>query len=266
MIVGPFAFVIVAVVIGINDQCSCFMIIDRIHRLHRIVTVLAASDIAYLDNNKLSDTTVTSIAGNSESQKQVWDLPNGLKMEVICSSSTKDATHSTSLPSPILFIHGSFHGAWCYSEHYLSYFNTLGHDCYSISLRGTSGTTQPPSNYSDRIKVEQHVEDVSLVLNRIYNLYNPSTIVETNSRKGIAPIIVAHSFGGLILMKLLEIRAIREQVAAVALLCSVPPSGNTDMTKRFIRRDWIAALKIVWGFVFKGTHAITTSLSSASAS
>mmetsp|Transcript_1401 Transcript_1401/g.2284 ORF Transcript_1401/g.2284 Transcript_1401/m.2284 type:complete len:248 (+) Transcript_1401:837-1580(+) len=37
----------------------------------------------------------------------------------------------------------------------------------------------------------------------------------------------------------------------VALLCSVPPSGNSDMVKRFVQRNAFIAFDIVWGFVFK---------------
>lgn len=41
---------------------------------------------------------------------------------------------------PILFIHGSYHSAWCFREHYLDYFSSLGHRCFAISLRGTMVT------------------------------------------------------------------------------------------------------------------------------
>lgn len=260
MFFHPFVFV-VAVVFVVDDQwCSCFSIVGRIpNHQHNTATIHAHHN---------SFETVTDRSGHC---KQLWDLPNGLKMEVIVSSKSEDDTysgHQTSdlldtsrrespLSPPIVFIHGSFHAAWCYSEHYMSYFSSLGYDCYSLSLRGTSGTIQPSSDYNgDKIKVEQHVEDVSMMLDRIYDIYNPSSSSSSSSvasTQGIVlPVVIAHSFGGLILMKLLEIRRIRERIAAVALLCSVPPSGNADMTKRFIQRDWLIALKIVWGFVFKG--------------
>lgn len=35
-------------------------------------------------------------------------------------------------------------------------------------------------------------------------------------------------------------------------MCSVPPSGNADMTKRFIRDRFFSCFKIIYGFVFKG--------------
>lgn len=151
----------------------------------------------------------------------------------------------------------------------MSYFSSLGYDCYSISLRGTSGTIQPSSDYyGNKIKVEQHIEDVSMVLDCIYDIYNPSCSSSSSSsvartQGAMLPVVIAHSFGGLILMKLLEIHHIRERIAAVALLCSVPPSGNADMTKRFVQRDWLIALKIVWGIVFKGKLTLSRSSTEA---
>ena len=259
MILGFFhPFVVIAVVFVANDQCSCFSILGRIPK-HQHAPIIYAHH---------SFETVTDRSGHC---KQLWDLPNGLKMEVIVSSKIKDNVcsghHSSDLldtsrrkllSPPIVFIHGSFHAAWCYSEHYMSYFSSLGYDCYSISLRGTSGTIQPSSDYyGDKIKVEQHVEDVSMVLDRIYDIYNPTNSSSssrslTRTQEVVSPVVIAHSFGGLILMKLLEICRIRDRITAVALLCSVPPSGNAEMTKRFLKRDWLIALKIVWGFVFKG--------------
>ena len=52
-------------------------------------------------------------------------------------------------------------------------------------------------------------------------------------------------------MKLLESAAQRAGLSGVALLCSVPPSGNGPMTNRFLRARFWAAVQIVRGFVFK---------------
>jgi alpha-beta hydrolase superfamily lysophospholipase len=37
--------------------------------------------------------------------------------------------------APILFVHGSYHSAWCYAEHFMPYFAALGYDAYAVSLR-----------------------------------------------------------------------------------------------------------------------------------
>merc|ERR1712146_774007 len=54
-------------------------------------------------------------------------------------TSSKKKTPGTYDRAPVLFIHGSFHGAWCFAEHYFRYFsNTTKTDtnrlCYSLSL------------------------------------------------------------------------------------------------------------------------------------
>lgn len=148
---------------------------------------------------------------------------------------------------PLLFVHGSFHSAWCFSENYMEYFSRLGHDCFAISLRGTAATSMPPENPGDTVRIEQHLYDVTFALNVIRKFYEDEGLPDMP-----APVVVAHSFGGMIAMKLLESRKIREAVSGVALLCSVPPSGNAPMTQRFVKRDFLAAMRIVWGFVLKG--------------
>ena len=149
--------------------------------------------------------------------------------------------------APLLFIHGSYHAAWCYAEHYLDYFSSLGHNCYAISLRGTSGTGMPPTDPGDIVKIEKHVYDIQCALQKI----------REDDDSAPNPIIISHSFGGLITMKLLEIDEIRKNLTGVALLCSVPPSGNGPMTQRFIQSRFWNSLKIVWGFVLK---AATTNI------
>lgn len=142
---------------------------------------------------------------------------------------------------PLLFIHGSYHSAWCFAENWFDYFSKLGHPCYAVSLRGTSGTGMPPNDPGETVKIEQHVADIQVVL---------SSIIQRNPDASL-PVIISHSFGGLITMKMLESSQTRQSLSGVALLCSVPPSGNGPMTLRFLRSRPCAALKIVYGFVLK---------------
>ena len=138
----------------------------------------------------------------------------------------------------------------------MPYFSSKGHDCYAVSLRGTDATGMPPEAIKSRsVKVEDHVQDIEFVLDRLNTEYS-SAGVDLLATK---PIIVAHSFGGIIAMKLLEMQWVRNKISGVALLCSVPPSGNAAMTKRLIERNLCAALKIVWGLVLKAVtfHAPT---------
>ena len=73
--------------------------------------------------------------------------------------------------------------------------------------------------------------------------------------------LVGHSFGALLLMKVMEqpeIRALctpsppqEPGVAGLALLCSVPPVGNGPMVGRLMMSTPVLAWKITWGLAAK---------------
>jgi pimeloyl-ACP methyl ester carboxylesterase len=201
-----------------------------------------------------------------------WTTPEGLSIEVLAKESNvvakkqsiSEAVYGTAVKflkritnnidnditpqkPPIIFIHGSFHAAWCYAENYLDFFSSLGHHSYAISLRGTSTTGMPPQNPGEVVTIEQHVSDVKNVL----LLLKAAMADRAGGMETPDPIIVSHSFGGLIVMKLLEDKQFRQNISGACFLCSVPPSGNGPMIQRFIKTKFLSSLKIVWGFVFK---------------
>ena len=218
-----------------------------------------------------SSSSSSSLVDDKELTEMFWITPEGLSIEVLAAYSqiaggsidklrrvddrsglrqwwenTKQIfdDKKTKLKwskAPILFIHGSYHAAWCYGENYLKYFSSLGHNCYAVSLRGTSGTGMPPNDPGEIVKIEKHVYDIQYVLQQIREADDSAP----------PPIIISHSFGGLITMKLLEIDEVRNNLSGVALLCSVPPSGNGPMTQRFLQSRFWNSIKIVYGFVLK---------------
>ena len=110
-----------------------------------------------------------------------------------------------------------------------------------MSLRGTSGS--PAVNGEASIKLSTHVEDV---------LATAEAVLPPGQRF----VMVGHSFGGLITMKVMEALTQHEEegqrkLAGAACLCSVPPSGNGPMTQRFVKERPLASFKIVLGFVAK---------------
>ena len=158
------------------------------------------------------------------------DLTTGLSMQTFRALPEQ----STGLPA-LIFVHGSFHGGWCWAEHYLSFFAERGYPSYSVSLRGTSGSPTEAKS----VAIGEHVNDLK-------------SFIETTCdarRNASKPLVIAHSFGGVALMKLLEAHA--DIVGGAAFFCSVPPSGNGPMTQRFLSTRPIASLKIVLGFVAK---------------
>lgn len=64
-------------------------------------------------------------------------LPSGLKLEVIEQRKEKDERRRSEEENPpLVFVHGSYHAAWCWAEHWLPFFSSSGFDSYAISLLG----------------------------------------------------------------------------------------------------------------------------------
>ena len=63
--------------------------------------------------------------------------------------------------TPILFIHGAWHGAWCWDMHFLPYFAEHGYTSYALSLRSHGNST--PKRALRFASVHQYVADVAEV-------------------------------------------------------------------------------------------------------
>ena len=144
---------------------------------------------------------------------------------------------------PLVFIHGSGGGAWIFEEHWLPFFSKIGYDSYAVGLRGSYGTGLPTGDTSKTVKISQHISDLKCVLNYFKKRYG--------STKN--PIFIGHSFGGLILMKLLEDSVARKSLHGAGWLCSVPPSGQGRMAVRFLFTRFINTVNIIRGFALNQT-------------
>jgi len=56
-------------------------------------------------------------------------------LELIDKGSVTDAH-----PTPLLFVHGGCHAAWCWDEHFLDYFASQGFRAVAVSLRAHGGS------------------------------------------------------------------------------------------------------------------------------
>lgn len=124
-------------------------------------------------------------------------------------------------PTPILFVHGMFHGAWCWEANFLPYFAQRGYAAYAVSLRGHAG-----SEGADRLRwsaLHEYVSDVAQVVAQL----------------SAPPVLVGHSMGGLIVQQYLQ----THHVAGGVLLASVPPAGMLPASLRALRRHPAAFLK-----------------------
>jgi len=103
---------------------------------------------------------------------------------------------------PILFVHGSYCGAWVWAELFMPHFARAGYACYAVSLRGHGGS----QGGFDFASLDDYVSDVRTAIAHI----------------GGRCILIGHSMGGLVAQHCL---ADQDGVAAAVLLSSVPPSG-----------------------------------------
>lgn len=147
--------------------------------------------------------------------------------------------------APLVFVHGSYHAAWCWEEHFAGYFAAKGRATRSVSLRahGSSGAT-PGSAVAGTL--ETHARDVAEVI---------EAELKAMGEDAVAPVVVGHSFGGLVVQRVAADDGV--EVGGVCLLASVPPTGNAAMVRRFLRRDFFASMKITYAFITKafGTNA-----------
>jgi pimeloyl-ACP methyl ester carboxylesterase len=121
-------------------------------------------------------------------------------------------------PTPLLFVHGSCHGAWCWDVHFLDYFAQHGYAAHAVDVRGHG-----KSEGREKLRwtsIADYVDDVSAAARQL------------NS----PPILIGHSMGGFIIQKYLEAHA----APAAVLLSSPSPAGLLPTALRMARRHPVA--------------------------
>ena len=143
-----------------------------------------------------------------------------MTLEMISKRPVFEAQHST----PLLFIHGMMHGAWCWDVHFLDYFAQRGFAAHAVNLRGHGNSEGREKLRWTRIA--DYVEDVTGAVRQL-----PSP-----------PILIGHSMGGFIIQKYLE----DHDVPGAILLSSPPPVGLLGTTIRIFRRHPLVFARINW--------------------
>lgn len=123
--------------------------------------------------------------------------------------------------TPILFVHGMWHAAWCWEEHFLPYFAEHGYAAYALSFRGHGS-----SEGRERLRWISFADYVF-------------DIAQAVSQMAVPPILVGHSLGGRVALKYLE----QNKVPAAVLLASVPPTGVARIALRVARRHPLVIIK-----------------------
>jgi pimeloyl-ACP methyl ester carboxylesterase len=138
-----------------------------------------------------------------------------MRLEII-SNYPREKTH----PTPLLFVHGAWHGAWCW-ENVLPYVADHGYEVHALSLRG-HGDSEGREGlrwYS----TGNYVDDLAQVADGLSS----------------SPVLIAHSMGGYVVQKYLETHS----APAGVLLASVPTAGITGMFLRWSKRHPASILK-----------------------
>lgn len=132
--------------------------------------------------------------------------------------------------TPLLFVHGANHGAWCWKENFLPYFSSKGFPSYALSLRGHG-----ESEGRERLhlfSLKDYMDDVI------------KTMLLFKKNK---PVLIGHSMGGAIVQKILHLHP--DKIRALVLIASVPPNGMLkdqlrlyftnilDFTQMFLSND-----------------------------
>jgi pimeloyl-ACP methyl ester carboxylesterase len=117
-------------------------------------------------------------------------------------------------PVPLLFVHGAWHGAWCWDEYFLDFFADKGYRALAVSLRGHGKSPTPKP--LRRCSYADYVDDVRSV----------ADVLPTH------PVMIGHSLGGYLVQRHLESFA----APAGVLVASMPPQGALGVLRRLTKR------------------------------
>ncbi len=119
------------------------------------------------------------------------------------------ATHKT----PLLFVHGTAHAAWCWEEHFLGYFAEHGYRAAAVNLRGHGRSLISTS--IRRVSMSDFVEDLRASVLAM----------------GTAPVLIGHSLGGFVIARYME----HYDAPGAVLVASAPPYGSWGTLSRALR-------------------------------
>jgi pimeloyl-ACP methyl ester carboxylesterase len=160
----------------------------------------------------------------TENQKLATQKGEAMQLEVINRKPAGGAVNAM----PLLFIHGAWHGAWCWDEYFLPYFAQQGYNSYALSLRGHAGSPKVKPLFLTA--TADYVADVSQV------------VAQIEQETGKHPVLIGHSMGGYVTQKYLE----RANAPAGVLVASLPHTGTFWFILRAMMRHPLVYLRSLW--------------------
>jgi pimeloyl-ACP methyl ester carboxylesterase len=140
----------------------------------------------------------------------------------------------TPQPTPLLFVHGAWHAAWCWDDYFLPYFAAQGYAAYALSFRGHGSS----SGSQRHATIADYVADVAQIA---ASLPQP-------------PVMIGHSLGGFVVQHYL----MQHSAPAGVLLASIPPHGALRTTLNSALHQPLDAVQALlsWSlYPFVGTPA-----------
>lgn len=139
-------------------------------------------------------------------------------LELIDKGSGSDAH-----PIPLLFIHGGWHGAWCWDDGFLDFFANNEFRAVAVNLRGHGASTV--SKPLNRCSIADYVDDVGTAVEML----------------GCEPVLIGHSMGGFVVQQYLQSHRAR----AAVLMSSMPTHAarRAAVALRIMRRHPMVTLR-----------------------
>ncbi len=125
--------------------------------------------------------------------------------------------------TPILLIHGAWHGSWCWQEFFVPFLQNQGFDCRVVDL---------PEHGAQRSKAN---------LNHLWMDHYLQFLRQEISHYPEAPVLVGHSLGGYLVQRLLEER----RYPAAVLMAPVPIHGLWLTLLRLFLRNPLQSLAML---------------------
>ncbi len=114
----------------------------------------------------------------------------------------------------IVFVHGAWHGKWCWEKYFKPTFSSHGYDVVTFNLPGHDRSGKVKG--INKLSIGDYVRALEKEVQKL----------------DAPPIIIGHSMGGLIVQKFLEKNSCKKAV----LLASVPQYGVIKTTLRFLKK------------------------------
>jgi pimeloyl-ACP methyl ester carboxylesterase len=132
----------------------------------------------------------------------------------------------------IVFVHGLFHGSWCWQKTFVPYFEKKGFNCFSFDLRG-HGTSEGKEQLN-KFNLDDYVNDLSSIIQR------------TNGKI----VLIGHSMGSALVERYIQ----KNKIDLGVLLTPPPLTGAMPAFSRLGKK--VGRLNLLKFALFKDPYIV----------